>query len=201
MEHFGVSRDEKKLIPYILAAQEQMGGDVSEGSGGGRKQHLFASAWSPPMWMKQNQNFSGCSNGTCSKASPDGCNAGKDGNPPNVMIQDPAGRVLGAYAHYLSLFVSAYKSHGIDVTAMMVQNEPYADGCNYLKCEWTGEQMRDFIHDHAGPRFEQDHNGSCMMWLAPLAIPTGTFFRANLTPFSRRSGLASDRTRIYLVLV
>jgi O-glycosyl hydrolase len=134
MKHFSVSRDEKKLSPYIVAAQGQMGS-----GGGGRKQHLFASAWSPPMWMKQNHNFSGCSNGTCSKANPDGCNAGKDGNPPNAMIQDPAGRVLGAYAHYLSLFVSAYKSHGIDVTAMMVQNEPYATGCNYPKCQWTGE--------------------------------------------------------------
>lgn len=164
MKHFSVARDEKKLIPYILAAQKQMG----SGDGWRNRHHLFASAWSPPMWMKQNQNFSGCSNGTCSKENPDGCNAGKEGNPPNALVHDPAGRVPSAYAHYLSLFVSAYKERGINVTAMMVQNEPYSGGCNYPKCEWTGEQMRDFIHDHAGPRFEQDHNGSCKMWLGTL---------------------------------
>jgi glucosylceramidase len=28
--------------------------------------------------------------------------------------------------------------------------------------------MRDFIHDHAGPRFERDHNGSLKMWLGTL---------------------------------
>ena len=89
------------------------------------------------MWMKQNQNYSGC---TGNHSSPDGTNA---------LIWNAA--VLDAYAHYLSLFVSAYKTHGINVTAMMVQNEPYANGCNYPKCEWTGAQMRDFVRDHAGP--------------------------------------------------
>ena len=41
----------------------------------------------------------------------------------------------------------------------------YAGSCNYPKCEWTGAQMRDFLRDHAGPRFEQDHGGNCSMWL------------------------------------
>ena len=48
MQHFSVSRDEQRLIPYIQQAQKYM--DL-----GSAKQQLFASAWSPPMWMKQNQ--------------------------------------------------------------------------------------------------------------------------------------------------
>ena len=159
MKHFSVARDEKKLIPYIKEAQKLM-------SLGTARQQLFASAWSPPMWMKQNQNYSGCSNGTCSKANPNGCNSGTEGQPPNALFQDKA--VLDAYAHYLSLFVAAYKSHSIPVTAMMVQNEPYSGGCNYPKCEWTGVQMRDFILKHAGPRFSKEHNGSTKMWLGTL---------------------------------
>ena len=106
------------------------------------------------MWMKQNQNYSGC---TGDHDSPDGTNS---------LIWETD--VLDAYAHYLSLFVSAYKTHGINVTAMMVQNEPYADGCNYPKCEWTGAQMRDFVRDHAGPRFAADHADECSMWLGTL---------------------------------
>ena len=35
-----------------------------------------------------------CSNGTCSKANPNGCNSGTEGQPPNALIQTPA--VLGA---------------------------------------------------------------------------------------------------------
>ena len=76
--------------------------------------------------------------------------------------------MLDAYALYLSKFVTAYKAHSIPVTAMMVQNEPYAGGCNYPKCEWTGVQMRDFILEHAGPRFATDHGDATKMWLGTL---------------------------------
>lgn len=159
MKRFSVARDEKKIILYIQEAQKLM-------ALGSASQHLFASAWSPPMWMKQNQNYSGCSSGTCSKANPNGCNSGTEGQPPNALFQDPA--VLDAYSLYLSKFVTAYKAHAIPVTAMMVQNEPYSGGCNYPKCEWTGVQMRDFILEYAGPRFAKDHGNATKMWLGTL---------------------------------
>jgi O-glycosyl hydrolase len=55
MSHFNIARDEQRIIPYINEEQKLMDLGTAE-------QHLFASAWSPPMWMKQNKNFSGCGN-------------------------------------------------------------------------------------------------------------------------------------------
>ena len=177
LTRFSVARDETKLLPYILAAQKLM--DLEPAN----TQHLFASAWSPPMWMKQNKNFSGCSTGTCSKVTtatscPGCCNSGSPTipggppSPPNNLIQTAEAQT--AYAKYLSRFVTEYKHRGVAVTAMMVQNEPYAGGCNYPKCEWTGEMLRRFIRDFMGPTFKQEHsvtnikNGSCEVWLGTL---------------------------------
>jgi glucosylceramidase len=159
MTHFAVTRDESRIIPYIQAAQKYMNLSTA-------KQHLFASAWSPPMWMKQNQNYSGCN------ATGQSCQ--NDPYCQNSLIQSK--EVQGAYAHYLSKFVTAYAEYGIDVTAVMVQNEPYASGCDYPKCEWTGKQLRDFIKLYAGPRFEadfpptpgKDENDRPKIWLGTL---------------------------------
>lgn len=67
-----------------------------------------------------------------------------------------------SYALYLSKFVTAYGECGINVTSVMVQNEPYAGGCNYPKCEWTGAEMRDFIKEHFGPLFAKEHGENVM---------------------------------------
>ncbi len=132
--NFTVARDEGNLIPYIKAAKSYM-------DQGSDKQYLFASAWSPPQWMKLNhmspQAYSECGNG------PFGLNK--------------TGEMQSSYALYLSKFVTAYGRHGINVTSVMVQNEPYARGCNYPKCEWTGAEMRDFIKGYFGPLFAKEH--------------------------------------------
>jgi glucosylceramidase len=146
---FAVTRDEGKIIPYIQSAQKYMQLDNTS------KKHLFASAWSPPVWMKQNGHYS-CCNST----------GGIVNAKPCALIQ--TADVQQVYAKYLSKFVSAYKDHGIEVTAMMVQNEPYASGCNYPKCDWTGVMLRDFIKLYAGPQFEKDHANSTKMWLGTL---------------------------------
>ena len=44
LKHFSIERDQKALIPLILAAQKAAGGKIK----------LFASPWSPPPWMKSN---------------------------------------------------------------------------------------------------------------------------------------------------
>ena len=76
-----------------------------------------------------------------------------------------------SYALYLSKFVDAYAARGVNVTAVMVQNEPYAGGCNYPKCQWTGEQMRAFVRDYLGPRFAADHAAGSP---APAEVWLGT---------------------------
>jgi glucosylceramidase len=44
LKHFSIERDQKAILPLLLAAQKAAGGKVK----------LFLSPWSPPPWMKSN---------------------------------------------------------------------------------------------------------------------------------------------------
>ena len=76
---------------------------------------------------------------------------------------------------YLARYVEAYRSAGVDVYAVHVQNEPRATN-NYPTCLWTGPQERDFIRDHLGPTFADRH--------VPARIWLGTLNDANLDDFA-----------------
>lgn len=147
--NFTLARDEGNLIPYIKAAQAYM-------DTGSDRQYLFASAWSPPTWMKLNhlspQAYSECG--------------------PGPFGLNKTDEMQSSYALYLSKFVTEYGKRGINVTSVMVQNEPYAGGCNYPKCEWTGAAMRDFIKGYFGPLFAEEHGPDAAFpsesWLGTL---------------------------------
>ena len=119
MEHFSIRRDEEKLIPYIKAALA-IRPDLA----------LWAVPWSPPAWMKDNDNLLG------------------------GHIKDDA-HTLDALALYFTRYVQAYKAAGISIGIVMEQNEPTAL-TNYTSCGWTGEQLAKFIGYHLGPEFERE---------------------------------------------
>jgi glucosylceramidase len=114
MEFFSVDRDREALIPYIKAAQALNAG-----------MRFWASAWSPPAWMKDN------------KSSDSG-----------AMLDDP--KVYAAYALYLAKFSEAYLSEGIPLDAVAVQNEPSILTA-YPSCRWEPNQYLTFIRDYLGP--------------------------------------------------
>jgi len=89
---------------------------------------LHASPWSPPAWLKENGQMIG---------------GGK-------LIEDP--RVYAAYARYLRLFVQAYARHGIEISRLVVQNEPEC-GKGYPSCTMPPEQMAAFTVDYLAPEF------------------------------------------------
>jgi glucosylceramidase len=128
MRHFSIDRDRQLLIPYIKAAQE-IRPDLS----------LFASPWSPPVWMKVRRRYNGSS----------------------LRKEE---KVHAAYAHYLRLFVEAYAREGIPVAQLHVQNEPNSDQ-KFPSCLWKGTEMRDFIRDHLGPRFA---GSTCEIWAGTI---------------------------------
>ena len=130
MEHFSIDRDRQCLIPYIKEAQK-INSAIT----------LFASPWSPPVWMK----------------SPKAYNYGR-------LKNDAA--VLEAYALYFQKFVEAYAAEGITVEQVHVQNEPGSNQ-KFPSCVMPAEQMRDFIRDHLGPRFERE-NVNCEIWAGTL---------------------------------
>jgi glucosylceramidase len=93
---------------------------------------MWASPWSPPAWMKTNGAYSGSN---------------------SSFRQEPA--YLKAYALYIAKAIKLFQDDGIKVEALSFQNEPYA-APSYPGCLWSANQMRDFIKDYLGPRFEAD---------------------------------------------
>jgi len=126
MERFSIARDEQALIPYVRAAQALNPG-----------LRFFASAFSPPPWMKDNHAFD------------------------SGRMQDNAA-LYGAYALYLAKFVEAYRTLGIPVEAIAVQNEPFAE-THYPSCRWEPAQFRTFVRDHLGPTLARRNTGAKVM--------------------------------------
>jgi glucosylceramidase len=116
MAHFSIDRDKQALIPYIQAAL-----GVAPGL------HLWASAWTPPTWMKSNTAFDG-------------------GN----MKEDAT--TMQALALYLARFVEEYGKLNIKIETVHPQNEPNYS-TRYPSCVWTAAGITTFIGSYLGPTF------------------------------------------------
>ena len=115
---FSVRHDEQFRIPFLKQAQAAAGGKLL----------TYASPWSPPAWMKDN----------------------------NSMVQ--GGKLLAqhrqAWANYYVKFIQAYERQGIPIWGLSVQNEPMAKQ-RWESCIFTGEEERDFIKNHLGPTLKK----------------------------------------------
>ncbi len=118
MARFTLARDRLLLIPYIRAAQRA-----------NPAIRFWASAWTPPPWMKIPQTYDG-----------------------GTMRDEPA--VYAAHALYLARFVEEYGKEGIPIETLAVQNEPYIDHA-YPSCRWEPGQFATFVRDHLGPTLVQ----------------------------------------------
>jgi len=122
LEHFTIEEDKADLIPMIkeaMAASEE-----------GFK--LFASPWTAPPWMKDNNNWVG------GKLLP---------------------KYYDTWALFFSKYVDAYKAEGIDVWGFTVENEPLGNGNNWESMHYTPKEMTDFVVNHLGPQLENDGKG------------------------------------------
>jgi len=119
MKHFSIDRDRRHLIPYIKEAMLFQ-----------PKLRLWASAWTPPTWMKDNRAFDS-----------------------GTFLDDP--KMYRAYALYLLKFIRAYGAEGLPIEAVAVQNEPGTLN-NYPSCDWTPVQYLTFIRDYLGPLFRAE---------------------------------------------
>ncbi len=86
---------------------------------------IMASPWSPPVWMKDNQNSMG---GSLLPAN------------------------YGVYAKYLVRYIQEMKAKGISIDALTIQNEPQHGG-NNPSMLMTALQQAEFIKNHLGPQF------------------------------------------------
>jgi glucosylceramidase len=128
---FSIERDRQRLIPYVKAALA-LAPDL----------HLWASPWTPPAWMKQNNSTDG----------------GRIRDEPQI---------LKAYALYLARFVEAYATEGITIGAIHPQNEPGFEQA-YPSCLWTPELLRSFIGEYLGPTFAERGIGA-EIWLGTMS--------------------------------
>lgn len=149
MKNFNIDRDRYILIPYIKAAKK-IRPDLK----------IWASPWSPPVWMKVNNHYAMGANTTVKKMD-----AGKmmENNATAFKMEN---RYLSAYALYFSKFVKAYQKEGIDITQVMVQNEPIYQP-HWQSCTWRPEDLAFFIGKFMGPQFVKD-SVAAEIWLGTV---------------------------------
>ncbi len=118
LKTFSIEHDLEYKIPLIKKAITAAGGQLV----------LYASPWSPPAFMKSNNN----------------------------MLQ--GGTLLPEYfqswANYFVKFIKAYEKEGIPVWGITIQNEPMATQ-TWESCIYTAEEERDFLKNYLGPTLEK----------------------------------------------
>jgi len=97
MSHFSIARDEQ----YVLPALRKIVAAVRDA--GKPPLWIVGSPWSAPSWMKTTRNLNGGALDYATFAAAD---------------------LHRAYAQYFAKFVASYQQHGINVTALTLQNEP-----------------------------------------------------------------------------
>src|SRR6187549_2398545 len=100
-------------IPFIKEVQKTTNSKLT----------LYVSPWSPPAWMKDNNNM---------------LQGGK--------LKD---EFKQSWANYYVKFIKTYETMGMPVWGLSVQNEPMAKQ-TWESCLYTAEDERDFIKNYLG---------------------------------------------------
>jgi glucosylceramidase len=142
---FDISHDLKYRIPFIKGVLATAGRNNFT---------LFASPWSPPAWMKDNDDML------------------HGGKLKPEFYQ--------AWATYYVKFIKAYAKAGVPIWGVTVQNEPLAVQ-KWESCVYSPEEERDFVKNYLGPTFAAnglkdkeimiwDHNRNIMYQRAEVEL-------------------------------
>lgn len=137
LKSFNIGHDLKYKIPFIKKAIGAAGGKLT----------MFVSPWSPPAFMKDNNDM---------------LNGGK--LKPEFYQ---------SWADYFVKFIKEYEKEGIPVWGMTIQNEPMATQ-RWESCIYSADNERDFLKSFLGPTIEKagmsgkkiivwDHNRDLMV--------------------------------------
>ncbi len=116
LENFSLGYDTLYLIP-VLKEILSIAPDIK----------LMGSPWSPPAWMKDNNDTRGGS----------------------LLPQ-----YQPAYANYLAKYIQEMGKEGITIDALTIQNEPLHPG-NNPSLLMLADQQADFIKNNLGPAFQE----------------------------------------------
>ena len=129
LENFTIEHDKPFRLPFIKKALESADDTLL----------IFASPWSPPAWMKTNNNM-------------------LEGGKLKPEYRQ-------SWADYFVRFIRAYQQEGIPIWGLTVQNEPMAVQ-TWESCIYTAEDERDFVRDYLGPTLVKNglSNIKLMVW-------------------------------------
>ena len=116
---FSIEREKKLVIPLIKDASKVAGDNLS----------ILSSPWSPPHWMKSNQDM----------------------NHGGKLLPE----FYSTWANYYMKYVEAMEAEGIPIWGLTIQNEPEAKQV-WDSCLYTAEEERDFIKNHLGPTIRKN---------------------------------------------
>ncbi len=118
LQSFSVSHDQQFRIPFIKQALATAGG----------KLNIFGSPWSPPAFMKDNNDML------------------HGGKLKPEFYQ--------SWANYYTKFIKAYQQEGIPIWGITIQNEPMATQ-KWESCIYSAEAERDFLKNYLGPTMKR----------------------------------------------
>jgi len=129
LNSFSIDVDKRFKIPMIKAAITAAGGKVP----------LYVSPWSPPAWMKDNNNML------------------QGGKLKPEFFQ--------SWANYYVKYIKSLENDGIPVWGLSIQNEPMAKQ-TWESCIYTAEEERDFLKKYLGPTLHKEGLGDkkVIMW-------------------------------------
>mgnify|MGYP006205499517 CR=1 FL=1 len=113
LKSFNIDHDKKYKLPLIKKAIDEARGKIT----------FYASPWSPPAFMKTNNNM-------------------LQGGKLKAEFYQP-------WANYYAKFIKAYEKEGIPIWGLTIQNEPMATQ-TWESCIYTAEEERDFLKNHLG---------------------------------------------------
>src|SRR5437762_10472521 len=122
LKSFSIEHDRQFRIPFIKQAIAATGARLN----------IFASPWSPPAFMKDNNNML------------------HGGRLKPEFYQ--------GWANYFVKFIRAYEKEGIPIWGLTIQNEPMATQ-TWESCIYSAEQERDFLKHYLGPTMKNEGLG------------------------------------------
>lgn len=122
LKTFSIDKDKKYRLPFTKKAIEAAGGKLL----------MYASPWSPPAFMKTNNNM-------------------LQGGKLKPEFYQP-------WANYYAKFIKAYEKEGVPIWGLTIQNEPMATQ-RWESCIYTAEEERDFLKNYLGPTLEKEGLG------------------------------------------
>ena len=118
LKTFSIEHDRQFRLPFTKRAIKAAGGQLT----------TYASPWSPPAFMKTNNNM-------------------LEGGKLKPAYYQP-------WANYFVEFIKAYEAEGIPIWGLTIQNEPMAVQ-RWESCIFTAEEERDFLKKYLGPTLKK----------------------------------------------